>query len=59
MTTQDGYDWPTPHPVAPDYIAVVGEDGFLVIVSDKSVEWIDSGMSFQGIPLAFERRFVE
>jgi hypothetical protein len=58
VKTQDGYDWPTPHLVPPDYIAQT-EDGFLVIVSDKSVEWIDSGMSFQGIPLAFERRFVD
>ncbi len=53
MNTQDGYDWPTPRPVAPDYIAQT-EGGALVIVSQRE-RLFDSGMTFRGVPLMFER----
>jgi hypothetical protein len=56
MKTQDGYDWPNPHPEQPDLLAFT-EDGSAVILSSPEAWLVDSGMTFRGVPVLWDARF--
>jgi hypothetical protein len=54
ITTQDGYDWPNQHPTQPQLIWITA-GGTLILAPPPAL--VDSGMSFNGVPLLRDASF--